>query len=179
MQRIIAIFKELRLSSHKVGVSNYLVRASNFLLVIPKRFSPARAKKVRELAQLIRYAFALNKVKLEYHCRIILQTKSFWRVEIQVFLHLLDNFLKTWYRMNNFPPPPVFFLCNVFLIFLLWNMFNMYWFWRWFLGESQDIFNHCVPACAQAVVGLHENSWWCINHSTPSYLDITIASTQS
>ena len=34
-------------------------------------------------------------------------------------------------------------------------------------------------ACAQAVVGLHEILWWCIDHSTPSHLDITITSTQS
>ena len=28
---------------------------------------------------------------------------------------------------------------------------------------------HLLPllACAQAVVGLHENSWWCIDHNTP------------
>ena len=50
-------FKGLRVSNHKVRVSNYLVRASNPLLVIPKKFSAARGKEVRGLAQLIKYVF--------------------------------------------------------------------------------------------------------------------------
>ena len=53
------LFKGLRVSNHKVRVSNYLVRASNPLLVIPKKFSAALGKKVRGLAQLITYTFAM------------------------------------------------------------------------------------------------------------------------
>ena len=42
-------FKGLRVSNHKVRVSNYLVWASNPLLVIPKKIYTARSKKVRVL----------------------------------------------------------------------------------------------------------------------------------
>ena len=53
------LFKGLTVSKHKVRVSNYLVWASNSLLIIPKKFSAARGKvRVRGLAQLIKYAFA-------------------------------------------------------------------------------------------------------------------------
>ena len=44
-------------SNHKVRVSNFLVQASNPLLVLPKKSSAAWGKKVRGLAQLIKYAF--------------------------------------------------------------------------------------------------------------------------
>ena len=53
-------FKGLRVSNHKVRVSNYLVQGPNPLLVIPKKFSAARGKKVRGLAQLIKYAFVAS-----------------------------------------------------------------------------------------------------------------------
>ena len=54
------LFKGLRVSKHKVRVPNYLVRTSNPLLVIPKNISAARGKKVRGLAQLIKYAFVFH-----------------------------------------------------------------------------------------------------------------------
>ena len=67
MQPIFAnrqLFKGLRVSNHKVRFSNYLVRASNPLLVIPKKFSAARGRKVRGLAQLIKYAFGRTRLWL-------------------------------------------------------------------------------------------------------------------
>ena len=54
------LFKGLRVSKHNVRVSNYLVRASNPLLVIPKKFGAARGIKVRGLAQLITCAFVVR-----------------------------------------------------------------------------------------------------------------------
>ena len=53
----------------------------------------------------------------------------------------------------------MFFLpCNILFVFRLWNFFSI-------VGDFDAAFwkftGHLLPllACAQAVVGLHENSW--------------------
>ena len=80
--------------------------------------------------------------------------------------------------MNKFSPSLIlsiflamffFFFCEVFLL----------------NGDFDAAFGrvmgHLLPllACTQAVVGLYVNLWWCIDHSTPNYLDKTMASTRS